>query len=308
MATPDVIVKNLAIQMGRLTDAINTHSIAQPIETFDGDAKKFSQWVKDIEKYSVLKGLEDKGTVGVAYQSARGGVSDYIQRMLKAEPGVTWKKLKSELTIRFAEISDVAQGFHVLRRLKQKSTESVQLFAERMFSLASEVFRDQTDGQSAAIDNQMVGFFTDGLIEDRVRMKLLRDNPSTFQDAVRIALNEQNVQKRIQSRVRSYNDDRFHGEPEGHESMEVDHYRTSRRCHNCHKKGHYARECRSRKVTKSVQAVNVKSATDHPRDWGQPRGYEANYNQNRQDILCWGCGQKGHIRRYCRTSRQPTKN
>ena len=38
MATQsDVVIKNLAQQMTKLTDAINSHSIVQPIEAFDGD-------------------------------------------------------------------------------------------------------------------------------------------------------------------------------------------------------------------------------------------------------------------------------
>ena len=43
----------------------------------------------------------------------------------------------------------------------------------------------------------MVGFFTDGLVQDFLKMKVLQENPNTFQAAVTIAMNEQNLQKQF---------------------------------------------------------------------------------------------------------------
>lgn len=50
------------------------------------------------------------------------------------------------------------------------------------------------------IQDQLVGFFTDGLLMDFMKMKVMRDNPHTFQGAVDIALTEQNLRKRFNLR------------------------------------------------------------------------------------------------------------
>ena len=47
-----------------------------------------------------------------------------------------------------------------------------------MFALASKVF-DGQEGGAGALERQIVSFFTDGLLKDSVRMKLLRENPDT---------------------------------------------------------------------------------------------------------------------------------
>ena len=52
----------------------------------------------------------------------------------------------------------------------------------------------------AFVESQLVGFFIDGLYHDFLSMKVMRENPNTFQDAVQSALAEQNLQKRFQLR------------------------------------------------------------------------------------------------------------
>ena len=52
----------------------------------------------------------------------------------------------------------------------------------------------------AVVESQLVGFFIDGLYHDYLRMKLMRENPKTFQLAVQSALTEQNLRKRLNLR------------------------------------------------------------------------------------------------------------
>lgn len=65
----------------------------------------------------------------VAYQSSRGGVSDFINRLINA-PEQTWVNLKAEITTLFAKITDHMQVFSLLRNLQQNEDENVQLYAE----------------------------------------------------------------------------------------------------------------------------------------------------------------------------------
>ncbi|MCG7874780.1 MAG: hypothetical protein N0C90_00440 [Candidatus Thiodiazotropha endolucinida] len=273
--------QSLANQMVNLTSAIGAHGISQHVETFEGDSSKFKDWMKSIDKYALLTGLTDDRKKFVAYQSSRGGVSDFINREINT-PGVTWGDLKKELTARFAEISDPMQAFSLLRKVKQKYDENVQLFGERILALARDAFAGQ-DPTLDAVQRQLIGFFVDGLHHDYLRIKVMRESPATFEAAVKSALNEQNLRKRFHLRS-----GREYGRPQSGVSnntrqeipMEVDHLRPSKRCFKCNKKGHIAARCRVR----PERQVNVI--------------YERQPRQARQ-ITCWSCGQLGHIRARC---------
>ena len=136
----------------------------------------------------------------VAYQSSQGAVSDFIQRYLHDYVGNNWGQLKTELTSRFAEIADPQHAFVLLRKIKQKPEENVQLYAERLLSLAEEAFTGQNGGVSA-IERQLVGFFVDGFAYDYLKMKVMRENPTTLQAAVASAMTEQNLRKRFNLRL-----------------------------------------------------------------------------------------------------------
>ena len=45
------------------------------------------------------------------------------------------------------------------------------------------------------MEKQMVAYFVDGLFQDSIKIKLLRNNPDTVIEALRIAVDEQNLRK-----------------------------------------------------------------------------------------------------------------
>ena len=61
----------------------------------------------------------------VAYQTSREAVSDYLDRVLNDHPGYNWERIKSELSSRFAEISDPQHAFTLLHKIKQKHDENI---------------------------------------------------------------------------------------------------------------------------------------------------------------------------------------
>ena len=101
----------------------------------------------------------------------------------------------------------------------------MQLLAERLLALTRDAFQGQ-DGNSVAVERQLIGFFVDCLHHDYLRMKVMRDNPDNFHYAVQAALHKKNLRKRFQIRsgcqygpVWRYNEGRTE------EPMDVDHYR-----------------------------------------------------------------------------------
>ena len=256
--------------MGNVSSALGVQGISQIVVPYEGEPKKFKEWVKSIEKYAVLTNPDNDRIKRVAYQASRGPVSDFIRRFQDRHPNNTWNQLKKELANRFSEVVEEQHAFILLRKVHQKPGETVQVYAERLITLSEEAFPGQ---QGAAIQRQQIDIFVDGLSEDQLRMKILRENPATLDAAITLATNEQNLRKRFSLRTRQ------HYTPD-YERMEVDHYRPVLRCFNCNKKGHRAKNCRARPP---VNAVDNTSR-----------------NQNERDMLCWYCHRQGHFKKDCR--------
>ncbi|VDI26577.1 Hypothetical predicted protein [Mytilus galloprovincialis] len=286
MAEQDIgqAFNNLAFQLQGLSNKLGAQGVNQIIPKFAGDATKFRTWIKQIEKYIVLAGLGRNEAKMVAYQASDPPVSDFIHRWLEQNDGdetVGWNELKAQLVVRFSEVSDPQHAFDLLSKIKQKHGENVPIFAERLYNLAEEVFKDQ-NVNLPIIQKQLVNFFINGLSLDYLKMKIMRSNPDTFQGAVAVAMTEQNLRKRFELRrgtpERSNQSRHYEVQGASEEAMEVDHFRNSKRCFNCNKVGHRSRDCRARKQ------VNAFDQT--------PK-----FNK---DIECWKCGRKGHIKRFCR--------
>ncbi|MCG8104675.1 MAG: hypothetical protein N0C91_20110 [Candidatus Thiodiazotropha endolucinida] len=272
-------LKNVGDQMTGLSTAVNAQGVAKVIKSFEGNPKEFKEWIKGIEKYSILTRVPADQVKMVAYQSCKGPVSDFLKRHLAENQGQTWADIKKELTSRFAEVTDTQYALSLLRKVKQRAGESIQVYAERLLALAEDAFDDL-----GAANQQLVGFFVDGLWQDYMKMKVMRNNPDTLQDAISVANEEQNLRRRFDLRSHNHCQSFYSsGSSTGEEPMEISHARPSFRCFNCNKKGHKAKECRSYKA--AVNAVNNSENSVRSR--------------TRADIVCWNCEKRGHIAKDC---------
>ena len=97
---------------------------------------------------------------------------------------------------------DPQHALTLLRKIKQRPKESVQLFAERLLTLSGDAFdRDGAGALEMGAEQQLVAYFIDVLSDYHLKAKILRENPATFRAAVTCATNEQKVQDRIQLRL-----------------------------------------------------------------------------------------------------------
>ena len=87
-------------------------------------------------------------------------------------------------------MTDAQMALSLLRRVKQKQEESIQNYSERILSLTEETYNNQGGD---AVERQLTDIFVDGLINDQLKMKILREQPNTLQGAVTTATNEQNL-------------------------------------------------------------------------------------------------------------------
>lgn len=143
-----------------------------------------------------------------------------------------------------------------MRKMIQNSNESVQIFAERILQVAEDAYTSE-NLEHEIIQKQLVDIFTDGLSFDFLRMKVLRENLKILENAVQVAMREQNLRKRLALRSQDNGGDMSFNQhststvgdnflfkfPEiksnifrREEPMEIDHFR-NQRYHRCRKLG-----------------------------------------------------------------------
>ena len=245
-------------RLGTITDLLGTQSAGSAIKNYAGEPHKFLSWIRSLEKYSVVVGAGKEGMKSFALQSSEGPVSDFLVRYLNAHGSssdCTSDAMYKELRARSGEIIDTQHAMQILRSLKQRSGETVQVYAERLLRLAEQAW-PEADLTQALLECQMIDSFTDGLNDNAVARKVLREEPETFAADVKIAVQEQNLTRKFELRNRGIpkykqppifrekgqrKDEARHEEP-----MEIDNFYG--RCYKCGKRGHRAAGCRSRKV------------------------------------------------------------
>ena len=166
------------------------------------------------------------------------------------------------------------------------------MYSERLWGVVEDAY-PSTGGlaEKAVIEQQLINIFVDGLLYDYLKMKVLRESPKNYQDAVSIATKEQNIRKRFTMRQ----DESEVFKPRSHDRlpinrevpMEVDHYRP-KRCARCKRLGHLVRDCKANFVNE-VKSPNL-----------------TNSKRDETENSCWHCGKIGHFRRHC-PSRTTTK-
>lgn len=193
---------NLTVMLEKFKTAMELQGIRTFINTFEGDFEKFPKWVSEIQKYSEICRLEDRNIKLVAFQTSTGMTSEYIRRRLinPAYRDESWADLKSNLTAKFAFVTDPHVAFLLLRQARQGEDESIVVFSERLIELADSSFIGQTE-DSGYIEKQLIDIFIDGINKDDIRYQLMRANPSTLNDAITMAIGEESLRKRFAMRT-----------------------------------------------------------------------------------------------------------
>ena len=271
------VFADLATEMAGVQSALSAQGVAQMVPVFEGEPKGFRDWIRAIEKYCALMNLPDDRKKMIAFQASKGAVSGYIQRYMNALPDSTWGDLKGELAKRFLDVTVPQFALGMLRQTRQKKGENVQMYAERILSLAKEAFLGQGGD---AIERQLIDTFVDGLTNEGLKMTILRKKPDNLQEAISTATNEQNLWARVH--LSGTNPSTQKSDVRG-TPMEVDHYRHLK-CYKCKQTGHTAKRCRN----VNVHVVDTDRRTN-------------------RKIRCWGCGQEGHILKFCKQTEQKAK-
>jgi hypothetical protein len=109
----------------------------------------------------------------IAYQSAGGKCSEFLQRVFQEYPRYIWEEIKEQLIARFGETTDHRQAFFILRNRRQKSDETIQPFSDELFTLSRKAY-PKLPGHEAFIETELIEIFIDGLRSPELQLKLLK--------------------------------------------------------------------------------------------------------------------------------------
>ena len=80
----------------------------------------------------------------------------------------------------------------MLKKSRQQEQETVIMYAERLWDLASDAFPGE-DINQLLIAGELVQVFVDGLRSNSIARRVLREGPATFERAITCATQEQRM-------------------------------------------------------------------------------------------------------------------
>ena len=86
-------------QIKAMTAALSI-PLSSVVTQYEGDPRKFKQWIKEIEKYALLSGKQNHEIPTLAYMTCKGSVGDFIKRYFdetEISEGIpSWNDLKKK--------------------------------------------------------------------------------------------------------------------------------------------------------------------------------------------------------------------
>ena len=294
----DEVIEKVTQAINEFSFAVGSQTLsqaAQQVKPIDGNPNSFKDWLREIEKQSALHNFNDEKKIRLVRATTKGAVADFVERWTADVDGVNnrYDRLIYNLKTNFSNVTDSEHARALLRHVRQRQDEPVTVYSERLFALAKDAYADtnmDNAGSKAIVEKQIVAYFIDGLIQDSIKIKLLRSNPATVTEALRIAVDEQNLRKHFALRSnRNFDSVSREFESRIEIPMDVNHAR-ERRCAVCLRKGHTARYCKQRRVM--VNEIN------------KPRSRLDN-TVDRHPRRCWFCGSTNHIMSQCEAYHNP---
>ena len=124
-----------------------------------------------------------------------GGLAGtFVSRYIKENPNTQWCTLRQKLRERYADASDMALSQEQCRLMRQRKDESVQNFAERLRSAASDAF-DLTNPDT---QRTLVEILQKGITSDHLSRLIIRKRFATLDQAVSYAVDEARADKCFQ--------------------------------------------------------------------------------------------------------------
>ena len=170
------------------------------IPDFNGDgSRRFREWLADVERIGAALNADDGTIKALCFESLKGPAAEHFSRINRNYPGAPWQQVRQALIGQYSDIGDNHLALQKLRRIRQKRGETIQSFVERIRSLGQEAYPNQNHN-NPLIQDSLIGALIDGVCDDHIARKLIRERPDDFEDAVTISIREQQAAKHFSMR------------------------------------------------------------------------------------------------------------
>ena len=156
---------------------------------------RFWEWVRDMERCFLIIGVEENRKRNLALITTAGQVGDYVNKIITADPLITWEDLKIKLGEFCKQVRNPKEMFHKLTSIRQGSDESMLEYIHRLETLADRAYETEVRGHEI-VRAQVQGFFIEGIRNTNIKLAVLRAEPETIEEACKVALTESKWQQK----------------------------------------------------------------------------------------------------------------
>ena len=170
------------------------------IPSFRGESLKLNEWLAAIQKKKVVFELSGKELVLLAYETVAGAASDFIEKIMGENPGVTWTELRERLEAEYADEPSVLEAMRSLAEIRQKEGETLVELGERINGLSQLAFPQENMRLTPVLQAQWADCYIDALCDEEIKKEILKAEPEDLARAVQLARRNKNFIERIRKR------------------------------------------------------------------------------------------------------------
>lgn len=265
---------------------MRANALGRQIRDFSGEGgKRFKDWLGDIDRVGQALNADNERYRALCYQTLKGSAGNFFSRHIQNHPNENWPQTRQVLKQHYSEEGDAHWAGQKLRRLTQRTGESIQNFVDRIITMGREAYQDINQ---PLVQSIMVDVLIDGTKEDSIAKRLIKERPNNLDQAMTIAVNEQTATKNFKLRRRVEE-----------EPMEVD---------SLHQVD--PREARIAKLEDNMgEVVSKMSQLLDCMHKNKDRGLERKQSKHKWTTdnkpICSHCNKIGHMFRECRGRSRP---